>query len=236
MRSRTNLSIAPSRPPGWNLPKSTRGEAAALQQRDRERVAERHLHQRRGGRREIVRAGFARLRQREHDVGRLPERAVGGGGDGDQPDAEPARIVDQVLELGGLARPGQRHDHVVVGDHAEVAVARFARMDEEGGRAGRGQRRGDLAADMAGLAHAGDDHPAARAPDQIDRRDEGGARGRRATASTQRGDARRLPLRVCAPPKRQVAAVRAGRPLGAQRLRLGHGLQRRAWCRLGQLR
>ena len=35
-------------------------------------------------------------------------------------------------------------------------------MDEEGRRAGRGEGGGDLAADMAGLAHAGDDHPAAR--------------------------------------------------------------------------
>ena len=42
-----------------------------------------------------------------------------------------------------------------VGDHAEIAVARFARMHEERGRAGRGQRRGDLARDVAGLAHAG---------------------------------------------------------------------------------
>ena len=48
-------------------------------------------------------------------------------------------------------------------------------MDEERGRAGRGEGRGDLAADMAGLAHAGDDHAAARAVDEIDRGDEGAA-------------------------------------------------------------
>ena len=110
-----------------------RGEAAAFQERDRERIAERELHQRGRGRREIVRAGFARLRQHQHDVGGLRERAVGVGGHGDQADAEAARIVDQVLQLGGLARPGQRQDHVVVRDHAEIAVARFARMHEEGG-------------------------------------------------------------------------------------------------------
>ena len=46
-----------------------RREAAALEQRDRERVAERLLHQGRGGGREIVRAGLARLRQRQHHVG-----------------------------------------------------------------------------------------------------------------------------------------------------------------------
>ena len=48
-----------------------RGEAAAFQQRDRQRIAEREQHQRGGGRREIMRAGLARLRQRQRDVGGL---------------------------------------------------------------------------------------------------------------------------------------------------------------------
>ena len=80
-----------------------RREAAAFQQRDRERVAQRRLHQRRSRGREIVRAGFARLRQGERDVGRPAERTVRGRRDGDQPDPEAARIIDQVLELGGFA-------------------------------------------------------------------------------------------------------------------------------------
>ena len=46
------------------------------------------------------------------------------------------------------------------GDHAEIAVIGLGRMDEEGRRAGRGQRRGDLRADMAAFADAGDDDPA----------------------------------------------------------------------------
>ena len=50
------------------------GEAAAFQQRDGQRVAERELHQRGGGGREIVRAGFARLRQRQHHIGGAAER------------------------------------------------------------------------------------------------------------------------------------------------------------------
>ena len=57
-------------------------------------------------------------------------------------------------------------------DHAEVAVARLAGMHVIGGRAGRGEGRGDLAADVAGLAHAGHDDPAVRGCDQIDRRRE----------------------------------------------------------------
>ena len=81
-----------------------------------------------------MRAGFARLRQHQRDVGGLAKRAAGLRGDGDQRATEAARIVDQVFQFRGLARPGQRHDHVVGGDHAEIAVARFARMNEEGRR------------------------------------------------------------------------------------------------------
>ena len=45
------------------------GEAATFEQRDRERVAEGELHQRRGGRREAVRAGLFGARQKQDDVG-----------------------------------------------------------------------------------------------------------------------------------------------------------------------
>ena len=38
-------------------------------------------------------------------------------------------------------------------------MAGFGGVNEERGRAGRGEGRGDLAADMAGLAEAGDDQP-----------------------------------------------------------------------------
>ena len=54
-------------------------------------------------------------------------------------------------------------------------MARLARVHEEGGRPGGREGRRDLAADMAGLAHAGDDHPAARLADQVDGGDERGA-------------------------------------------------------------
>ena len=47
-------------------------------------------------------------------------------------------------------------------------MARLTRMDEGGGLAGGRQRRGDLAADMAGLAHAGDNDAAGRCADQGD--------------------------------------------------------------------
>jgi hypothetical protein len=57
---------------------------------------------------------------------------------------------------------GNGNQGIVGGDHAEVAVRRFGRMHEQRRRAGRGQRGGDLAADVAGFADAGhDDAPLA---------------------------------------------------------------------------
>ena len=73
----------------------------------------------------------------------------------------------------------------LLGDHAEIAVARFARMHEQRRRAGGGEGRGDLAPDMAGLAHAGDDDAALRGADQVDRGGEG-----RAQPVAQRGGER----------------------------------------------
>ena len=45
----------------------------------------------------------------------------------------------------------------------------LAGMNEEGRGARRGHRRGDLAPDVAGLAHAADDDAARAAQDQLDR-------------------------------------------------------------------
>ncbi len=126
-----------------------RGEAAILEQRDRQRVAEGELHQRRGRRRQAVRAGLLGARQEQHDVGLAAKRAVGGGGHGDQRNAEAARMLDDGAQFGRLAGPRQRDDDVVGRDPAEVAVACLGGCDEEGRCAGRGQGRGDLAGDVA---------------------------------------------------------------------------------------
>ena len=52
------------------------GEAARLEERDGQRVAEGELHQRRGGRGEPVRAGFAGLGQEQDQVGLAGQRAL----------------------------------------------------------------------------------------------------------------------------------------------------------------
>ena len=53
-------------------------------------------------------------------------------------------------------------------------MARLGGVDEERRLAGRGEGRGDLAPDMAGLAQAGDDHPPRRGGDRLDGAAEGG--------------------------------------------------------------
>ena len=105
----------------------------------------------------------AAARQQQHHVGRLGQASNARlAGDRDQRDVEPARIGDDVGELGALARIRQGEHRVAGADHAEIAVARLGGMDEQRRRAGRGEGRGDLARDMAALADAGDDEPAAR--------------------------------------------------------------------------
>ena len=204
--SRTNLSFAPSRPPGCKPRKSsavkprlsssaTASASPSASCISEDVVGARLCGQasRACGSSSTTSAAFASVlvALRRH---------------GDQADAEAARIVDQVLELDRLARPGQRHDDVVRRDHAEVAVARLARMHEIGGRAGRGEGRGDLAADMAGLAHAGDDQAAACAcADQFDRGDERLRRARRGSPRPA-PRCRRPRSRACAAPRRSAGS------------------------------
>ena len=89
-------------------------------------------------------------------------------GERDQPRADAADRLEQPDQLLGLAAVRQREHDVVVADRAEVAVDRLGRVEEEGRRAGARQRRGDLAADDARLAHAGDDDAAAALEQQLD--------------------------------------------------------------------
>jgi hypothetical protein len=70
---------------------------------------------------------------------------------------------------------GNRQHHVARRHHAEVAVARFARVHEHRRRAGRGQRGGDLAADVAALAHAHHDDAAVAFEHRLHRLREGRA-------------------------------------------------------------
>ncbi len=56
-----------------------------------------------------------------------------------------------------LAGIGKREHGVGARDHSEVAVRRLGGMQKERGRAGARQRGRDLAGDVPGFAHSGDD-------------------------------------------------------------------------------
>ena len=151
------LEVRAERPAGMENLEVVRGESAGFEQRDRETVAERELHRRRRRRREPVRAGLLRARQKQHNIGLFAERRLRLRRDRDQRHGKAARIRDDRLELDGLARPRQRQDQVRARDHPEIAVRRFARMHEKCGRPGRRERGRDLLPDVAALADAGDD-------------------------------------------------------------------------------
>ncbi len=157
-------------------------KALAFEERNRQRVAERHHHRRRGGRRQAHRARLGGARQRQHDIRGFGEARPGAAGDRDQRDLEPAGIGDDIGEFAAFAGIGQRQDRVVDADHAEIAVACLRRVDELSRRAGRGERRGDLARDMPAFADAGDDQPAAR-PRRTDRARHRDSRRASATAA-----------------------------------------------------
>ena len=153
-----------------------RGEAAALEQRDRQRVAEHELHRRRGRRGEPVGAGLRRTGHRQADIGLAAEGAVGLSGHRDQRNGVALGESDDRRQFRRLARPGDGEHDVARLHHAEVAVARLGRMDEKGRRSGRGKGRRDLARDMPGFADAGHNDAAARGRDDLDRLGECGAK------------------------------------------------------------
>ena len=171
-------------------------EALAHEQRHRERVAQRQRRRGAGGRREVERARFLVHAAVERDVGRLPERRAREAGHGNHLRAHAANGLEQPENLAGLAAVRQRDHGVVRLQRAEVAVNGVGRVQEERGRAGARQRRGDLAADDARLAHAGQQHAAAAGGEQIDG---GGERGVQAVDQPEDGvglDAKDLPGQV----------------------------------------
>ena len=168
----TRSSWLPSLPPGWNTAKSraekprrsssaTASASPSASMQVVEVVGARPIGQ------ASPTSGSSR-----HEVGRLGQRARRPADHADQRDREPPRVEDQVAQLGGLAGVRQRQHRVLRRDHAEVAVAGLGRMDVERRRAGRGQGRGDLARDVAALAHAGDHDAAGDAGQQLDGRGE----------------------------------------------------------------
>jgi len=139
----------------------------------------------------------------------------------DQRDAEAARILQKIPELARFAGIGQRQHHIRRHDHAEVAVARLARVNELRGRSGGRQGGSDLSRDMAALAHAGDDDAALRGVQGFEGVDEAVAERR-----VERRDAFGLQLEHPARRLQAVARYSRGGSAGLRRrTRSSIGLQ-----------
>jgi hypothetical protein len=88
------------------------------------------------------------------------QRGIGSAGHRDQRHAEALEHGQDDGELLDFAAVRDREHQVDRLDHAEIAVARLRRMHEHRRRPRRCESGRDLAADMAALAHAHDDHAA----------------------------------------------------------------------------
>ncbi|SVK46297.1 Uncharacterised protein [Acinetobacter baumannii] len=149
-----------------------RVETALAHQRHRQGVAHHQGIDRAGGGRQPHRAGFALNADIQYAGGGQRQRRLFAAGDGDHRNAVLRQQRQDQVQLFGAAGVGDEHHHVVGADHAEIAVQRLRRMNEERRRAGAGQRRGDFFADMAGLADAGNHRFAAAVQQQLAGADE----------------------------------------------------------------
>ena len=132
-------------------------ETAQVQQRHRERVADRQRGGRRRRGRQIHGTGFLGHAHVEDHLALARERRLGIAGQQHDRYAQSLERRQDGEHLVGLARVRQRQHHVPARHHAEIAVNAFGRMEEKRRRAGRGQRGGDLPPHETGLAHPGDD-------------------------------------------------------------------------------
>ena len=99
----TRSSWLPSLPPGMEHGEVARREAAPLEQRHRQRVAQRQHAGGRGGGRQAHRAGLADLGQQQAESAASASVLAAPADQADQRDREAARVEDQVAQLGRLA-------------------------------------------------------------------------------------------------------------------------------------
>jgi hypothetical protein len=109
----------------------------------------------------------------EHRLGMARESRLAAAGDRHQRHAEPLEHRKDRAQLLAFAGVADRQHEILRRHHAEVAVAGLGRVHEHRRRAGGGQRGGDLAPDVAALAHAHHDHAAAAGEHQVDGAHEG---------------------------------------------------------------
>src|SRR5580704_8918159 len=162
-------------------------EALAQRDGDGQRIAEREHRGGRSGGCEPQPTGFVWYRAVERDITRTSERGIEVAAEGNKRITDAFECGEQAQYLLGFTGGGEREHNVAPGEHAQIAVDGFGGMEKKRGRAGGGERGGDLLRDDAALAHAGDDDAAARltaAKHQFD----GGGEGRGHGAFEPRGE------------------------------------------------
>ena len=152
--------LATERAAGMRPRKVFLPESARVEKRHRQRIAYGEL--RRGACRgcQVQRAGFLGHAAVKGHAGLPRERGLRTARNSNQGHALPAEHRKNGREFFAFAAVGNCQHHVDGLHHAEVAMAGLGRMDKHSRRAGGGQRSGDLAADVATLAHAHDDDSA----------------------------------------------------------------------------
>src|SRR5690606_18980442 len=137
-------------------------EAAGLETGDGNGVAQ---YQRRGGAGgggQVQRAGLLRNMRVQVQVGAAGQFGLRIAGNGNQSGTH--ALYDRQYRQKFMRRAGigdGQHD-VLARQHAQIAMYRLGAVHEEGGRAGGGQRGGDLLGDVSGLSYArNDDAPLA---------------------------------------------------------------------------
>lgn len=131
--------------------------SAAAAYFEREGIAQGEHYGGGGGGGEVKRAGFGVDAGVEHDITRLREGGSGAAAEGDDLISEAFEEREEAKKLLGLAAGGEGEDGVTVGEHTEIAVDGFGRMEEVCSCAGGAKCGGDLASDDAAFADPRDD-------------------------------------------------------------------------------
>ena len=152
--------LAPQRTAGVRTGKVFGFKAARLQQGNSQRIAHGQLRRGAGGGCQVERAGLLGHAGVQHQVGMPGQRRLHAARQCHQHHLQPAQGRQDGGELFAFAAVGNGQHHVGGGDHAQVAVAGLTGVHKHRRRAGGGQGGGDLAADVAALAHAHHDHTA----------------------------------------------------------------------------
>ena len=149
-------------------------EAACVEQGDGQCIAHGHLCGGAGGRGQVVGAGLFFDAGVEHDGRVSAQTGLGAARHGNEGNAHALDERQDGVEFFAFAAVADRHDDVLGGDHAQIAMTGFCGMDEHGWRACGGECGCDFAADMPAFAHACNNNAASALEDALDGLHEGG--------------------------------------------------------------